>query len=166
MIKVAIYSRVSTTEQDIENQLSVLKDWAARRDFEIVQVYQEEESAWRAGHQRELAKLIKAARIGRFKVVLVWSLDRLSRQGSLAILQLVNKLGNYGVKVVSYQESWTDVPSEFQEVLLAIAGWVARMESQRISERTKAGIERKRREFGGKLPVRGRDKHKRKRRRI
>lgn len=165
MTKVAIYSRVSTTEQEIENQLMTLKALARSRGFEVVKVYQEEESAWRAGRQRELARLVKDARAGRFKVVLVWALDRLSREGSLAILTLIDRLGKYGVKVISYQEPWTEAPGELQEILLALAGWVAKMESQRISERTLAGLERARSE-GKRLgrPPGSRDKRKRKRR--
>lgn len=165
-MKAAIYGRVSTSEQDIKNQLLVLKDLAARRNDEVVQVYQEEETAWRAGHQHELARLVQAARIGRFKVVYVWALDRLSRQGPLAIMTLVDRLGKYGVRVISYQEPWTEAPGELYDILLAIAGWMARTESQRISERTKAGIERRRWELGGKLPARGKDKRKRKRRSV
>ena len=44
--------------------------------------------------------------------------------------------------MLSYQESWTEAPGELGELLFAIAGWVARMESQRKSERTKAGLAR------------------------
>jgi DNA invertase Pin-like site-specific DNA recombinase len=46
------------------------------------------------------------------------------------------------VKVLSYQESWTEAPGELGELLYALAGWVAKMESQRRSERTKAGLAR------------------------
>jgi DNA invertase Pin-like site-specific DNA recombinase len=71
-----------------------------------------------------------------------------------------------GVKVLSYQESWTEAPGELGELLFAIAGWVARMESQRRSERTKAGLMRLVTQ-GKKLgrPKGSRDKRKRKRRR-
>ncbi len=79
---------------------------------------------------------------GRFQVVLVWALDRLSREGALAILSLAHKLSVCGVKVLSYQESWTEAPGELAELLYALTGWVARMESQRRSERTKAGLAR------------------------
>lgn len=164
MIKAAIYCRVSRPEQDPENQLQVLRTWAEARGFEVVEVFQEEETAWQAGHQHELARLVRAARGYRFRVVLVWALDRLSRQGPLAILSLVKRLGDYGVRVISHQEPWTEGPAELQELLLSIAGWVARMESQRISERTKAGMARRRQELGGKLPTRGPDRKKRKRR--
>jgi DNA invertase Pin-like site-specific DNA recombinase len=108
----------------------------------VVKVYEEEDSAWKAGHQKVLAQLIEDARKNRFDAVLVWALDRLSREGALAILSLVNRLKIHGVKVISYQESWTEAPGELAEILYAIAGWVARMESQRRSERTKAGLAR------------------------
>jgi len=141
-MKICIYSRVSTGEQDTRNQSTVLTDWATQRGYEVVKVYTEEESAWRNGHQRELAHLIADARKRKFQAVMVWALDRLSREGALAILSLVNKLSSYGVKVLSYQESWTEAPGEVAELLYALTGWVARMESQRRSERTKAGLAR------------------------
>jgi DNA invertase Pin-like site-specific DNA recombinase len=141
-MKVCIYSRVSTSEQDTDNQVNVLTDWAKQRGYEVVKVYGEEESAWKSGHQRVLTTLLADARHRRFQMVLIWALDRLSREGALAILSLINKLSTYGVRVLSYQESWTEAPGELGELLFALAGWVARMESQRRSERTKAGLAR------------------------
>ena len=73
---------------------------------------------------------------------MVWALDRLSREGALAILSLVSKLSARRVKVPSYQESWIEAPGELAELLYALTGWVARMESQRRSERTRAGLAR------------------------
>ncbi len=164
-MKVCIYSRVSTSGQDVQNQYTVLTEWAKQRGFEVVAVYQEEETAWKAGHQKALAKLLADARKRRFQVVLVWALDRLSREGALAILSLVHKLSACGVKVLSYQEPWTEAPGEIGEILYAIAGWVARMESQRRSERTKAGLARVKTQ--GKIlgrPTGSKDKRKRKKR--
>ena len=46
------------------------------------------------------------------------------------------------MKILSYKESWTEVPGELEELLYALTGWVAKMESQRRSERTKAGLAR------------------------
>ncbi len=165
MTRTCIYSRVSTGQQETENQIMVLTAWADQRDYEVVKVYQEEESAWRSGHQRKLANLIEDARQRRFQVVLVWALDRLSREGALAILSLVQKLSACGVKVLSYQESWTEAPGELSELLYALTGWVARMESQRRSERTKAGLARVKAQ--GKClgrPPGSRDRRKRRRR--
>lgn len=86
--------------------------------------------------------MLQDARKRKFDVMLVWALDRLSREGSLAILSLVHRLKTFGVKVISYQESWTEAPGELAELLYALTGWVARMESQRRSERTRAGLTR------------------------
>ncbi len=164
-MKICIYSRVSTSKQDTENQSAVLTDWANRRGYEVVRIYEEQESAWKTGHQRELANLVADARRGKFQAVFVWALDRLSREGALAILSLVHKLSSHGVKVLSYQESWTEAPGELAEVLYALTGWVARMESQRRSERTKAGLARVK-AHGKRLgrPPGSKDRRKRKRR--
>ena len=81
----------------------------------------------------------------------------------MAILTLVHRLGQLGVRVVSLQESWTEAPGELAEVMYALTAWVARQESQRRSERTKAGMARLKAK-GVKLgrPLGSRDKHKRK----
>jgi len=165
-MRAVIYARVSTNDQDTENQSRVLADWAASRGFEVLEYYREEGSAWEAGHQGELARLIADARRGKFKAVLVWALDRLSREGALAILSLVEKLKNYRVKIISYQEAWTEAPGELAELLYSLTGWVAKMESERRSERTKAGLARAR--ANGKPLGRPRgatDNYKRKRKR-
>ena len=165
-MKVVIYARISTDTQDADNQIAQLVSWATSRGWEIVGIFKESESAWKNGHQRELSRLLDDARKRRFEAVLVWALDRLSREGALAILTLVNTLKNCGVKVISYQESWTEAPGELADLLYAIAGWVARMESQRRSERTKAGLARVVAQ-GRKLgrPKGSKDKRKRKRKR-
>lgn len=164
-MRAAIYLRVSTDEQDNDNQAGALYKLASDRGFEIIECYKEESSAWRAGHQKELARLLREARKRKFDVVLVWALDRLSRQGALAILTIVQRLKLSGVKVLSYQESWTEAAGELAELLYAITGWVAKMESERRSARTKAGLE-KCKALGKRLgrPAGAKDKRKRKKR--
>jgi len=168
MSKVAIYLRVSSTEQTTENQVPALEDWVRSRGHDLVAVYEEEESAWRNGHQAKLAECLQDIRGGRRRVdiLLVWSLDRLSRTGAAAILNLVNTLRTYRVQVVSLQEPWTEMPGEAGEILYAVAGWVARMESERRSQRTRAGLERVK-ATGKRLgrPPGAKDKRQRKRRR-
>ncbi|MFC1861247.1 recombinase family protein, partial [Chloroflexota bacterium] len=159
--------RVSTGDQDTANQLQALTGWAEQRGFEVIELYEEEESAWKAGHQRKLSRLLDDARKRKFDAVLVWALDRLSREGPLAILTLVNRLKACGVKVMSYQEPWTEAPGELGELLYALSGWVARMESQRRSERTKAGLARIKAQ--GKTlgrPSGSKDKKRRRRRKL
>jgi len=80
-------------------------------------------------------------------------------------LSLVQKLSTCEVKVLSYQESWTEAPGELAELPYALTGWVAKMESQRRSERTKAGLARVKAQ-GKRLgrPPGSKDRRKRKRR--
>jgi DNA invertase Pin-like site-specific DNA recombinase len=111
-----------------------------------------------------LAQLREDAVRGGFDTILIWALDRLSREGPLKVLQLVQWFGKHGVKLMSYQEPWTWTDGPMAELLYSITAWVAKYESERRSERTKAGIARKKAQAGGKLQTRGPDKKKRKRR--
>ena len=140
--KAAILCRVSDAGQYTDNQLADLTAWAERRGFDVVATYEFQESAWKGAHQKQLSEVYRDARTGKFQVLLVWALDRLSREGPLATLEIVHRLGKSGVQVWSYQEPWTEAGGELLDLLLAIAGWVARMESNRRSERTKAGLAR------------------------
>lgn len=141
-LRAAVWLRVSTGEQHAANQLPDLQAWAARRGWEAVKVYEVQESAWRGAHQKALSEVYQDARLGRFDVLLVWALDRLSREGIAATLEIIQRLGRHQVRVLSLQESWTEVEGPMQELLLSIVAWVARMESNRRSERTKAGLAR------------------------
>lgn len=164
-MKAAIWLRVSTGEQHADNQLPDLQRLADRRSWEVVKVYQVQESAWRGAHQKALSEVYQDARLGKFDVLLVWALDRLSREGVTATLEIVQRLGRHKVRVVSLQEAWTEVEGPMQELLLSIVAWVARMESARRSERTKAGLTRARSQ--GKVlgrPVGSKDGRRRSRR--
>ena len=56
------------------------------------------------------------------------------------------ELDRLGVWVLSARESWLDTDSPVRPLLVAIFGWVAEQERTRLIERTKAGLERARRE--------------------
>lgn len=164
-MKVALWLRVSGDEQDTDNQWLQLEAEAERRGFEVAKVYNATVSAFQGAHQRLLSEVYDDARLGRFDVLLCWALDRLSREGPLATLEIVHRLSQTGVNVASLQEPWLEVSGEFRDLLIAITGWVARMESERRSERTKAGLGRAKAN-GVKLgrPKGSRDKTKRSRR--
>jgi putative DNA-invertase from lambdoid prophage Rac len=144
--RAAIWARVSTSEQEVSNQVAELYELAARRGWTVVEIYAATASAWRGDHRRELDRVISDARGGKFDVLLVWALDRLSREGPLETLQIVDRLARAGVQVVSLQEPWTEATGELRDLMLALVGWVARFESRRRSERTRAGMERARAE--------------------
>lgn len=83
------------------------------------------------------------ARLGRFQILMIWALDRLSREGIAATLEAVHGFERHGCQVWSLQESWTqDSNPETRELLLSIFGWIARSESERRSQRTRTGLVR------------------------
>jgi putative DNA-invertase from lambdoid prophage Rac len=162
--RVAIWCRVSTHEQGTANQLDALRAWAAARGFEVVVEYQLEESAFNGKHRAKLNEALEDARHGRYSILLIWALDRLSREGPEAMLSVMRQFRERGVRVLSVQESWTDGPPEMQELLSAFFGWMAKQESVRRSERTKLGLARVRKQ-GVTLgrPAGSKDRKKRKR---
>lgn len=139
-MKAAIWSRVSTREQETENQLEALRAMARARGWTVAKEYVLEESAWNGKHQAALEKALVDAHRGEYQVLLVWALDRLSRQGIEAMLSVMRRFREKGVVVVSHQEAWTDGSPATQELLTSIFAWMAEQESKRKSERVKAAL--------------------------
>ena len=89
-----------------------------------------------------LAGVLTAAHRREFDVLLVWALDRVSREG-----RLVGYVGQFraaGIRVLSHQEPWLDTGGPVGELVLAIFAWVAKQERDRIGERVRAGQTRAR----------------------
>ncbi|MBI4340463.1 MAG: recombinase family protein [Chloroflexi bacterium] len=142
-MRVALWLRVShdTGDQDTGNQRIALEQWAERMGSDVAEVYQVEGSAWKGAHRKALALAQQDARRGRFGVLLVWALDRLSREGVAAMLEAVNGFERLGCQAWSLQEAWTQEPKvETRELLISVYGWIAQQESKRRSERTLAGL--------------------------
>jgi len=147
-MNAAIWARVSTTDQTTENQLQQLREWASRRGLEIVNEYVlDGESAWTGKHKPHLDAALNDARLGKFTVLLVWALDRLSREGVESTLATMRQFRERGVQVLSLQEPWTEqAAGPAGELLTSIMSWVAQQESVRRSERIRAGLARRRSE--------------------
>lgn len=165
-MKCALWARVSSSDgsQTNENQLHELREWAARRGLEVAQEFVTEDSAWANGSGRKgtefdtrRAGLLDGARLGHYQVVLCWGLDRLSRRGAEDMLAFVRRLTETGCALWSSKDPWCEslVDPMLRELLLSIFATIARFESERRSERIKAGMARRKRE--GK-PVGGRVK--------
>lgn len=141
--RAAAYLRVSTADQDLDNQRDAIAKLAAARGLELVETY--EEHAPGAGAPRaQLERLQQDAHRGEFSTLIVWALDRLGRSMH-EVLALVVELDRRGVRVLSVQESWLDTAGPLRPLLVAILGWSAEMERARIGERTRAGLERAKR---------------------
>jgi DNA invertase Pin-like site-specific DNA recombinase len=151
--RVAIYTRVSTigTGQDTENQAIQLREYATRQGWMISAEYVDHATG-KHSDRDAFRRLFDGASRREFDIVLVWALDRLSREGVLETFEHVRRLTNYGIAFESYTEQHFRTTGPAGELMLAIAAWIAKQERIRISDRTKAGLERARRQ--GKVPGR------------
>jgi len=141
--RTAVYLRVSTEEQTLDNQRADIKRLIRARRLRLVASFEEQVSAAKA--RPEFAAMLDAAHRGEFETLVVWALDRLGRS-MVGNLQAVLDLDRCGVKVISINEPWLDTGGPVRSLLIAIFGWVAEQERIRMGERTKAGLERARRQ--------------------
>jgi DNA invertase Pin-like site-specific DNA recombinase len=142
-LKVAIYARTSTDDgrQELSNQTRELHTYAERMGWIVVGEYLDQVSGRKAERPQFLAAM-KDARKRRFDVLLFWSLDRLSREGVLKTLLILNQLTGYGVKYRSLQEQWIDSLGAFSDAIVGILATVAKFEADRMSSRVRSGLAR------------------------
>ena len=147
-MKIAIYARVSKNDesQDPQNQINPLRDYAKALGGEIVLEYIDLASGGKSDRENFLRMLDDADK-RKFDLLLIWALDRFSREGISNTLGYLERLKKNGIAIKSLQESWLDTRDEgIGQLLIAVFSWVAQQERKRIVERTKAGLERAKRE--------------------
>jgi putative DNA-invertase from lambdoid prophage Rac len=146
--KAAAWYRVSTDDQHTDNQVPDVEQFAAHHEYEIGRTFTVDDSAWKNGGGPEYRAALKAAMDaawrGEFSVIIVWALDRITRNGAEDALRLVRQFRERGCTLLSVQEPWLNSSPEIVDVLIAFAGWQAQQESKRRSERIKAGQARRR----------------------
>ena len=143
-MRIALYARVSTDDkgQDPENQLRQLRQWCA--GHEIAHEYVDHESG-RKKDRQQFSALFEDAHNRRFDTVLFWSLDRFSREGMQPTIAYLQRLASYGVAIHSFTEPHLATDNEMvRDILLALLSSLAKQESRRMSERTRAGMARAR----------------------
>jgi DNA invertase Pin-like site-specific DNA recombinase len=91
-----------------------------------------------------LKRLFAEAAQRRFDVVLVWALDRLTREGVAETFQYIRRLASHGVQFVSFTEEHFRTTGPSGELMIAVAAWIATQERNRSSERVRAGLGRAR----------------------
>ena len=155
-MRAVLYIRVSTDEQNPENQVLILTNFAKSRGIEIVDRFvdpgisgyetkPEEREGWR--------KAVEAAKKHR-AAILVFSLDRIARRYDY-LVKTLDKLREEGIQVTAYQEEWLQslsaIPDEalrkliFDIVVRALAyGYQKYVES--LKEKIRAGMERAKKE--------------------
>lgn len=142
---VAVYARVSTKDgrQTYQNQLRDIGDLCNRRNWIIAAEYVDMESGAKTDRDRpELRRLLEDAKKKRQKFgrVIVWSLDRLSREGIAKTFEYLEYLTANDVSFTSYTEPEFTTDGPGGRLLIAIAAWIAEQERRRLIERINSGI--------------------------
>ena len=96
-------------------------------------------------YRKQLAAMFAGATRREFDLLLVWSLDRFSREGMAATVAHLQRLASHGVAFRSFTEEHLSTENELvRNILLATLASLAKLEREKISQRTKAGLERAR----------------------
>lgn len=141
MPRAAIYARVSTPEQCLENQLYDLRGMASRRGYEIVHGYTDVGSGSKA-RRAGLDALLADAHRRRFDIVLVAAFDRVARSVK-HFLAVVDELHDLGIEFVSAREN-IDTSGAMGRMFIVMVSSIAELERSLIVERIKAGMCRRR----------------------
>jgi len=143
-MRVAIYSRVSTREQDPALQLQDLREYAERRGWALCDEFIDTGGSGAQASRPALDRLMADARHRRFDVVLVWRFDRFARSTRHLLLAL-EEFQQLGIAFVSYMES-IDTGTPLGQAMFTIIGALAQFERALLIERVRAGIRKARAE--------------------
>jgi DNA invertase Pin-like site-specific DNA recombinase len=140
--KVAIYTRVSTLDQTIDNQLFELRDYCSKMGWEITQEYADEGLSGTLSREKlpALNSLIKDAYRKKFDLVVCWDISRLGR-----LILFLSDMKDRDVGICSVRQGF-DTSTSMGEIMFQFVGILSSWEREMIRERTLAGLERARRE--------------------
>ena len=140
-LRVAIYARVSTNDQNPEAQLLALREYAATRGFAIHREYVDQVSGDMARRRRrapEFEALMADARRRRFDCLLVWKYDRFARSLG-ALIAALAEFNVLGIDFISHTQA-IDTTTPMGRLFFHVIGSFAEFERDVIVERVKAGL--------------------------
>ncbi len=155
MKKICIYARVSTQSQDYQRQLSELREYATRMNYEIVKEFSEKISGAKAIAERQaLTELLDYAAANRIDKVLVYECSRISRR-AIDFLQVIEQLTQMKVSVYILQNGLETLMADgsvnpIAQLVLGIIGQFNSMERSLIRSRMSSGYQHFR-SNGGKV---------------
>jgi DNA invertase Pin-like site-specific DNA recombinase len=140
--RAAIYVRVSTDKQTVENQVMELRQIAERRGWEVVETYNDAGISGSKGRDQRpgLDQMLKDASKRRFDVVMAWAIDRLGRS-LIDLLGTVQHLEACNVDLYLDQQA-IDTTTPTGKLMFQITGAFAEFERSMIRQRVKAGLAR------------------------
>jgi len=137
---VAIYARVSTSDQTCQSQLDELRDYVERRGWTLVAEYVDTGWSGAKKDRPQLTKLMRDAKQHRFDIVMCWKLDRFGRSVANFVDNL-EQLDAWGIRFMCITQAVdTDRQSPSSRLLMCVLAAVAEFERSMIAERVKAGM--------------------------
>ena len=142
MKRAALYVRVCTDRQTVENQIAALGKVAAARGWQIVETFSDAGISGAKGRSQRpgLDALLAQAQRGRFDVVMAWAIDRLGRF-LVDLLQTIEGLRACGVDLYLDQQS-IDTTTPAGKLMLQMCGAFAEFERSMLQARIAAGLRR------------------------
>jgi len=136
--RIALYCRVSTSDQSTDSQLLDLRRYVSERGWTTFNEYCDNGISGTKDSRPALNELMNDAKKRRFDVVLVWRFDRFARS-TRHLINALEEFKNLKIDFVSYQEN-IDTSSPLGSAIFTIISAVAQLERDIIAERVKAGL--------------------------
>lgn len=137
-MKIAIYARVSTTDQTPDMQLMHLREYVQAKKSEIYKEYVDLGISGTKDSRPALNQLMDDARKRKFDAVLVYRFDRFARS-SKHLITALEDFKSLNIDFISYQEN-IDTSSPLGKAIFTIVGAIAELERNIIVERVKSGL--------------------------
>jgi DNA invertase Pin-like site-specific DNA recombinase len=138
--RAALYVRVSTDHQTVENQVAELRAVAERRGWEVLETYRDAGISGATGRDKRpgLDGMLNDASRRKFDVIMVWAIDRLGRS-LIDLLGTIQHLETVGVDLYLEQQH-LDTTTPTGKLLFQITGACAEFERSMIRKRVNAGL--------------------------
>ena len=145
-IKAVVYARYSSekqTEQSIEGQLHVCQEYADKNNFNIIGTYIDRAKTGRNDNRQEFQQMMKDSSSGRFNVILVYSLDRFSRNRYDSAINKATLRRN-NVKLISVTQPISDNPEGIllESVLEGMAEYYSVELAQKLARGRRESVEK------------------------
>ncbi|MEP7354200.1 MAG: recombinase family protein [Acidobacteriota bacterium] len=138
-MKIAIYARVSTTDQSCGMQLHELRHYVANRGWQVHEEYVDTGFSGARASRPQIDRLLLDARQRRFDAVLVWKLDRWGRSVAHCV-RSIQELVSLEIRFLSASEGIdTSNDNPMSKFMLHLFAAFAEMEREVIRERVRAG---------------------------
>ena len=134
-MRVAIYARVSTHDQDEALQIPRLESYCTRMEYQVSKIYTDEASG-RDANRPGWKALLSDARRGEFEAVIVTKLDRIMRSLT-QLLDILQDFERRHISIITLDQGIIDMSSANSRLQISIIAMVAEWEREIISERTK-----------------------------